>query len=152
MMSIFSLTSSLIYLNLRAPDVAITETVVGAGVSTVFILLSLVIIQQMYIQKTFSKFQNTVLFVMSIISAISTYLTMSTYAPFGSHTSPTSSSEIIKFYINTTKEIIDIPNIVTAILADFRGYDTFGETIVIFCAAVAVLSILNNENEGTKNA
>ncbi len=43
-----------------------------------------------------------------------------------------------------------LPNIVTAILASYRGYDTLGETAVIFTAGVAVLLILrrNDESEG----
>jgi multicomponent Na+:H+ antiporter subunit B len=36
----------------------------------------------------------------------------------------------------------DVPNMVTAILADYRSFDTLGETTVIFTAAVAVLLIL----------
>ncbi len=34
------------------------------------------------------------------------------------------------------------PNIVTAVLADYRGYDTLGETLVIVTAGLAVLLIL----------
>lgn len=36
----------------------------------------------------------------------------------------------------------DVPNMVTAVLADYRGFDTLGETTVIFTAAVAALLIL----------
>lgn len=34
------------------------------------------------------------------------------------------------------------PNFVTAVLADYRGYDTLGETTVIFTAGLACLLIL----------
>jgi multicomponent Na+:H+ antiporter subunit B len=34
------------------------------------------------------------------------------------------------------------PNIVTAVLADYRGYDTLGETAVILTAGLAVMLIL----------
>lgn len=34
------------------------------------------------------------------------------------------------------------PNVVTAVLADYRGYDTLGETTVVFAAAVAVVFLL----------
>jgi multicomponent Na+:H+ antiporter subunit B len=34
------------------------------------------------------------------------------------------------------------PNAVTAILADYRSYDTFGETTVIFAAGLAVYLLL----------
>lgn len=45
-------------------------------------------------------------------------------------------------FIELTAEEVEIPNIVSAILADFRGYDTLGETIVIFTAGLAVLLVL----------
>lgn len=45
-------------------------------------------------------------------------------------------------FIELTEEEVEIPNIVSAILADFRSYDTLGETIVIFTAGLAVLLVL----------
>ena len=41
-----------------------------------------------------------------------------------------------------TKEDVEIPNLVSAILADFRSYDTLGETFVIFTAGLAVVLVL----------
>ena len=35
-----------------------------------------------------------------------------------------------------------MPNVVTSVLASYRGYDTLGETSVIFCAGIAVLMLL----------
>jgi hypothetical protein len=37
---------------------------------------------------------------------------------------------------------VDVPNIVTAVLASYRGYDTLGETVVIFTAGIGVLLLL----------
>ncbi len=45
-------------------------------------------------------------------------------------------------YIVGSKTQIDIPNIVTAVLASYRGYDTFGETTVVFTAAVGAMLLL----------
>jgi multicomponent Na+:H+ antiporter subunit B len=45
-------------------------------------------------------------------------------------------------YIKKSLEETHVPNIVTAVLADYRGYDTMYETTVIFCAGTAVLMIL----------
>ena len=45
-------------------------------------------------------------------------------------------------YIEESGHEIGIPNIVTSVLASYRGYDTMGETTVIFTAAVAVLLLL----------
>ena len=45
-------------------------------------------------------------------------------------------------FIQGTAEYFHIPNIVTAVLGSYRGYDTFGETTVIFAASVGVLLLL----------
>ncbi|MDX9785565.1 MAG: MnhB domain-containing protein [Desulfobacterales bacterium] len=46
------------------------------------------------------------------------------------------------YYIHHTLAETSVPNIVTAILADYRGYDTMFETTVIFSAAVACFFLL----------
>lgn len=43
--------------------------------------------------------------------------------------------------VMTESEVV-IPNLVSAILADFRSYDTLGETFVIFTAGLAVVLVL----------
>ena len=55
-------------------------------------------------------------------------------APASMHVSPR--------YIERTMEETSVPNIVTAVLADYRSYDTMFETIVIFSAGVACLFLL----------
>jgi multicomponent Na+:H+ antiporter subunit B len=45
-------------------------------------------------------------------------------------------------YIAQTMEDTSVPNLVTAVLADYRGYDTMYETTVIFCAGIAVAMLL----------
>jgi multicomponent Na+:H+ antiporter subunit B len=45
-------------------------------------------------------------------------------------------------YIERTGDEIGVPNMVTAVLASYRGYDTWGETAVIFTACVGVLLLL----------
>jgi multicomponent Na+:H+ antiporter subunit B len=45
-------------------------------------------------------------------------------------------------YLQEAAGEVGMPNIVTAVLASYRGYDTFGETLVIFTAGLAVLLLL----------
>ena len=45
-------------------------------------------------------------------------------------------------YIERSIEDAETPNVVTAVLADYRGYDTLGETIVIFTAGLACILLL----------
>jgi len=48
-----------------------------------------------------------------------------------------------KTYIEITPRDIHIPNIVTAVLASYRGYDTLGETTVVFTAGLGVILLLS---------
>jgi len=40
------------------------------------------------------------------------------------------------------------PNIVTAVVADYRGYDTMGETTVIYTAGMACILMLRKKKRG----
>ena len=60
-------------------------------------------------------------------------------SPANSHVSPR--------YIEKVMEETAVPNMVTAVLADYRGFDTFGETTVVFTAAIACLFILGRRKK-----
>jgi multicomponent Na+:H+ antiporter subunit B len=45
------------------------------------------------------------------------------------------------------EEEMATPNMVTAGLADYRGYDTLGETTVIFTAAISVILLLRRQGK-----
>ena len=56
------------------------------------------------------------------------------HSPASIHVSPR--------YIEKTVEETAVPNVVTSVLADYRGYDTLGETVVIFTAAIACILLI----------
>ena len=60
-------------------------------------------------------------------------------SPAATHVSPR--------YIEDGFEETAVPNMVTAVLADYRGFDTLGEVTVIFTGALAVLLILRGPRE-----
>ena len=45
-------------------------------------------------------------------------------------------------FVELGEKEIEIPNLVSAVLADFRSYDTLGETLVIFTAGLSALLVL----------
>jgi multicomponent Na+:H+ antiporter subunit B len=49
-----------------------------------------------------------------------------------------------------TPQDIAVPNVVTAVLASYRGYDTFGETVVVFTAALGVMLLLGFGSGGRR--
>jgi len=50
-------------------------------------------------------------------------------------------------YITKTEVDTATPNIVTSILADYRGYDTLGETTVIFTAGISCILLLRKRRK-----
>ena len=57
-------------------------------------------------------------------------------------------THVAPYYIEHGHEQTGAPNLVTAVLADYRGYDTFGELTVIFTAGVACLLVLGGKDDG----
>lgn len=51
------------------------------------------------------------------------------------------------YYIESAYEDTHTPNMVTAVLADYRGFDTFGEAVVVVTAALSCLLILLRRRE-----
>lgn len=50
-------------------------------------------------------------------------------------------------YVANSYKDAGTDNIVTVVLADYRGFDTFGETVVVFAAGIACLLILRGRRE-----
>lgn len=75
-----------------------------------------------------------------VTGAILLYGTMD-FAPWGDPNSP-ANTHVSPVYIEQSVPQTHVPNIVTAVLGDYRGYDTMFETVVIYCAGMAVVSVL----------
>ncbi|WP_410542619.1 DUF4040 domain-containing protein [Wolbachia endosymbiont of Tetranychus urticae] len=140
LMCVFSSIIALMYLIMNAPDVAITEASVGAGLSTVFTFAALSLVKN---YKANLSHSPTTLFFMLFLTACLSYF-MIQLPDFGSHNAPVH-LHVAPYYVESTEKAIGIPNIVTAVLASFRGYDTFGETIVVFTAALCIMLILEEK-------
>lgn len=142
LMSAFSSLIALLYLEMNAPDVAITEAAVGAGLSTVFMFAALSLIKN---HKT-NSLHNPIKLILMLFLAICLSYFMRELPDFGSLDAPIH-QHIAPYYIENTEKFIGIPNIVAAVLASFRAYDTFGETIVVFTAALCVTLISRREDD-----
>ena len=66
------------------------------------------------------------------------------FPEWGNPQSPASKSPVSSHFIAETGVDTEVPNMVTAVLADYRGFDTMFETVVVFIAGMAVLAILKN--------
>lgn len=64
------------------------------------------------------------------------------FPAWGDPQSPANASNISQHFITQTEVETRVPNLVTAVLADYRGYDTLFETVVIFTAGIAIMAVL----------
>jgi multicomponent Na+:H+ antiporter subunit B len=139
LMGIFSLLAASLYVLLDAVDVALTEAAVGAGISIILMLGALVLTtSEEKIHKTGHNLLALVVVLITGAALIYGTMDMPSFAdpdaPAHQHVAPR--------YVQDSIEEIGIPNMVTSVLASYRGLDTLGEILVIFAAGVGVLLIL----------
>lgn len=137
--SVYSFLMASILIVLDAVDVAMTEASVGAGVSTVLLLATLHLIKT-----TEMRSIRTHLLPLSISIGTGAVLVWGTLVlpPFGTPDAAIHKHVAPRYIADTIKDT-GVPNIVTSVLADYRGYDTLGETTVIFTAGIGVLLLLH---------
>ncbi|MFC2954111.1 DUF4040 domain-containing protein [Marinicaulis aureus] len=136
---IYSLLSAAFFVSLDAVDVAFTEAAVGAGISTVLMLAGMLLTVRREKPKTPGRAPVALAVVLAMGAALF-YATIDMPA-FGDAQAP-ANSYVGQEYVERTASEIPMPNIVTAVLASYRGFDTMGETMVIFTAGVAVMLLL----------
>jgi multicomponent Na+:H+ antiporter subunit B len=139
LMGIFSLLSASLFTVMDAVDVAFTEAAVGAGISTILMLATLSLTSSKESMK-FARPQPLALVAVVLTGAALVYATFD-MPRYGDPTAPIH-HHVANDYIRRTGHEIGVPNLVTAILASYRGYDTWGETTVIFTACVGVMLLL----------
>lgn len=139
LMAIFSLLMAANFFILDAADVALTEAAVGAGVTTVIFLSALALsADRERVTKTGTFFAAGVVSVTVLLLIYATFdkpVLGDPNAPVHQHVAP--------WYLEQTPELIDIPNVVTAVLGSFRAYDTLGEVFVVLVACIGVQFILS---------
>ncbi len=137
---IFSLLAASVFVVLDAVDVALTEAAVGAGISVILLVATLALVGQ---EERVSKDATRpwLAFVVVVVTgAVLIYGTLD-MPHFGDPAAP-AHNHVAPYYIQESPEEIGIPNIVTSVLASYRGFDTLGEVLVIFSAGVGVMLLL----------
>ncbi len=135
---IYSFLMATVLIALDAVDVAMTEAAVGAGVSMVFMLAALHLTRSLEQRSVHTA--ALPLFVSLVVGGALVWGTIG-LSPFGTpdavihkHVAPT--------YLADSKTVMGVPNVVTAVLSNYRGYDTLGETTVIFTAGIGIMLLL----------
>lgn len=132
----FLMASAMIVLD--AVDVAMTEASVGAGISTVLLLSALYLTRAREYPQP--RGLALPLFVSGVVAAALVYGALS-LPPFGVADAPIH-LRVAPEYLSESIETTNVANVVSAVLADYRGYDTLGETVVIFTAGIGVIALL----------
>ncbi len=141
----YSLGMAVFYTFLRAPDVAMTEAAIGAGVTTLLLLLTIAKTVRPSYEETFESIDWPAVGVVGLFTVV-VLQTMSAFPAVGDSNAPAwANPDVTQYYIENTYVDTGVNNAVTAVLAAYRGFDTFGEAVVVFAAGIAVIVVLQRE-------
>jgi multicomponent Na+:H+ antiporter subunit B len=141
LLGLYSLVAAVVFVVMDAVDVAFTEAAVGSGISTILLLGALSFTRHGQTPRRRHDNPMVLLFVV-LTGSLLIYGTLD-MPWYGNPQSPAQSHpEIARHYLQKSAQETGLPNVVTSVLASYRGYDTLGETVVVFTAGIAVISLL----------
>ena len=140
---IYSFLMASVLILLDAVDVAMTEASVGAGIGMVLMLSALHLTKTEEARPAHRPLLP--LFVAGVTAAALIW-GVSGQPPFGAADTPVHLAG--PDYLARSVAETGIPNVVTSVLASYRGFDTLGEAVVIFTAGIAVLMLLKRSPAG----
>jgi multicomponent Na+:H+ antiporter subunit B len=143
---IYSFLMATVLVAMDAVDVAMTEASVGAGISTVLFLGALYLCKSEEARPLHKPWLP--LGVSIAVGAVLVYGTLG--LPEFSDPAAPIHTHVVPRYLNDIKKEVDVPNVVTAVLASYRGYDTLGETTVVFTAGAGVVALLRRRRKDRK--
>lgn len=135
---VYSFLMASLMVALDAVDVGMTEAAVGAGISVVLMLSVLGLTKT---REAAPRHRPLVALVVSAVVAVSLLYASGDLPPFGDPAAP-AHQHVAPEYLARAPVETGAPNIVTAVLASYRGYDTLGETAVILTGGIGVLVLL----------
>jgi len=142
--SMYSFLMATALVALDAVDVAMTEASVGAGMSTVLLLGALYLTRGDEVKPL--RRSLLPLLVATVIGAALVYGTLG--LPAFSDPQAAIHTHVVPRYLGAALRETGVPNVVTAVLASYRGYDTLGETVVVFTAGAGVIALLRRRRRG----
>jgi multicomponent Na+:H+ antiporter subunit B len=135
---IYSFLMATVMVVLDAVDVAMTEAAVGAGISTVLLFGAIHLTGG-----TESKPIHRPWLPLLVVAATGAMLVYGTLGlPAFSDPSAPIHQHVAPRYLTEGPVKTGVPNVVTAVLASYRGFDTLGETFVVFTAGIGVIALL----------
>jgi multicomponent Na+:H+ antiporter subunit B len=139
----YSFGVAVLWALLRAPDVALTEAAVGAGITTVLFLLTLARTTVSRSKRLEGISLRSGLAVVAIVVTVGA--TVPALPAVGDPSAPILAGDVSQYHLANAYDQTGVTNVVTAILVGYRGFDTLGEAAVVFAAGVAMLLVLQRE-------
>jgi multicomponent Na+:H+ antiporter subunit B len=139
----YSLGVAVLWAFLRAPDVALTEAAVGAGITTVLFLLTIARTSVSRSERFEGISLRSGLAVVAIVVTVGA--TVPALPPVGAAGTPILAGDVSQYYLDNAYDQTGVTNVVTAVLVGYRGFDTLGEVAVVFAAGIAMLLVLRRE-------
>ena len=149
--SMYSLLSASLFVVLDAVDVAFTESAVGAGISTILFLGAMQLTNRparldagdraLLEKRPRPRRANLLPLLAAVCTGAALVYGSLDFPGFARADNPIH-RHVAPRYIEASGDEIGVPNIVTSVLASYRGYDTMGELAVIFTSGVGVLLLL----------
>ena len=145
----YSFLMAAVLVALDAVDVAMTEASVGAGISTVLLLAALYLT---YGEEAKPIHRPWMPLVVSAVCAMALVYGSLGLPAFSDAEAPIH-THVVPRYLRDSLQETGVPNVVTSVLASYRGFDTLGETTVVFTAGVGVIVLLRfrRNAQGRKN-
>jgi multicomponent Na+:H+ antiporter subunit B len=137
----YSLGMALFYAFLLAPDVAMTEAAIGAGVTTILLLLTVAKTVRSDPDEFIERPNVPAVFVCGAFLVV-LLVSVAEFPAVGDPGIAWDNPAITQYYIESAYKDTGVENAVTAVLAGYRGFDTFGEATVVFLAGTASLLVL----------
>lgn len=148
----YSLGMALFYTLLLAPDVGLTEAAIGAGVTTILLLVTIKKTTRPSDERVFANVNWPAATVSIGLAAVMLYFTVGAIPVENFLGEPTPvtgegvfGDRVTAHYLAETYDQTSVTNAVTAVLAAYRSFDTFGEAVVVFTAGISILVILRRE-------
>lgn len=145
---IFSFLSAGLFIVMDAVDVAFTEAAVGAGVSTVLMLATLAL-TKVPTKKLSAAHQPWLPMAVVVITGSALVYGTWDIPPFGAPNAP-AQTHVAPGYLERSIPEAGIQNVVTTVLASYRGFDTLGEVTVVFTAGIAVMLLIGGRRRKSK--
>jgi len=135
---------AIVFLFLAAPDIAIVQ--IGVEVVTLVILIRATLGREVK-QVKIPRHHMALAFVVALVAIIGLFglQVFNEFPQLGVPVMDRFADAPATTYLRDGLADTGAPNIVTAVLLDFRAWDTLGEATVLFCAALGTVAVLRRK-------